>query len=55
MSAKTYEYWMMKHFLLQDGIWLIQVLPCAMSPEQVPSAETFFSCQNVTSTGFDKF
>ena len=35
--------------------WCIQVLASAMSPEQVPSAETFFPHQNVTSTWFEEF
>ena len=35
--------------------WFIQVLASATSPEQMLSAETFFSCQNGMSTGFDKF
>ena len=34
--------------------WLIQVLASDTSPNQAPSAETFFSRQNVTSTGFDE-
>ena len=45
MSAKTDEY--------QNQ--LKQVLASAMSPEQARSAETFFSRQNATSTGFDTF
>lgn len=36
-------------------VWLIQVLSSASSPEQVRSAETLFSHQNVVSTGFDEF
>ena len=31
------------------------VLAGAMSPKQAPSAETFFSCQDAVSTGFDEF
>ena len=36
-------------------LWLIQILASSTSPEQVLSAETFFSCQNVMRTGSDKF
>ena len=34
--------------------WLTQILASARSPKQAPSAETLFSHQKVTSTGFDE-
>ena len=55
MSAETSEYGKMKHVLLRGGGVTRQVLASVKSAEQALSAETFFSPQNATSTGFDKF
>ena len=51
-SAKTNKYHMIKHFLLRG---VVVTHTSVTRPEQALSAETFFSCQNVMSTGFDKF
>ena len=47
------EWWSI--FSCRVALWLTKVLASATSPEQAPNAETFFSRQNATSTGFDTF
>ena len=37
------------------GCQLIQVLESVTTPKEAQSAKTFFSHQNATGTGFDKF
>ena len=56
MNAETNqaskEWW--SSFSCRVVLWFIQVLASVASPKQALSAETLFSRQNATSTGFDR-
>ena len=54
-STKTYEYPTMKHFLSWGGIVTRTGSNKCKESRARPSAEIYFSHQNVRSTGFEEF